>query len=152
MGNILYKVYARFDHFESTSFVDIGIFTDKCIAKNIKEKWEHFFKTSYENLFKMPDGWDPKSDDWYEYWFNEGLEADIKDISKDSYEFYWKDSSEYQKISMEYNYIKDFMEVHIEEISINKEIFIDQFKYKEKLEKLMKEFNRDFKLNNVLNN
>lgn len=108
-----------------------------------------FFKTSYENLFKMPDGWDPKSDDWYEYWFNEGLEADIKDISKDSYEFYWKDSSEYQKISMEYNYIKEFMEVHIDEISINKEIFIDQFKYKEKL---MKEFNRDFKLNNVLNN
>jgi hypothetical protein len=61
----IYKVYAVFEDFESTNFIDIGAFTDKSIAESTKEKWEHFFKIS-EDLFKEPEGWDPKSDEWYD--------------------------------------------------------------------------------------
>lgn len=63
--NKIYRVCVVFEDFESTTFIEVGTFTDKYIAENIKKKWEHFFKTS-EDLFKEPDEWDLKSDEWYD--------------------------------------------------------------------------------------
>lgn len=135
--NKIYRVCAVFEDFESTSFIDVGTFTDKNIAEDIKRKWEHFFKTS-EDLFKEPDEWDPESDEWY----------DVDDFKK--YGFDWRESFEYQKISSKYGYILKFKEIDIQEIIINKETFINNFKHQESLEKLMKEFNRDYNINKII--
>ena len=138
----VWQVEIMYSDYESSQLLTIGLFTDKDKAEEVARKWE-VFHTTYSKLLEIPDNWDPTSDDWYSF--------------NDEYDFDWKDSYQYQLLSMKYDKLKDFDEVIITEQELNKDIFQkqcqiddDAFRLTEDFKRLVKQFDRDYKLDNLL--
>lgn len=139
MGNKVYIVEVVYSDYEGSSWIQVGIFTDKSVAESIKEKWEDFHNNSAD-LLKEPDDWDPTKDEWYEDY------NDSKDV------FEWSQSREYYSLSAKYEKFNEFQEVRIEEYDLN----VDGF-YKQMIHistnvflDMIKEHDRDWKLKDIL--
>jgi hypothetical protein len=118
----LYKVEASFDDYDSFYYITICLCSDKENAEDLKNKWETFFSEK-KALLKEPEGWD--KEDWF-------------------------DSEEYHDLLYEYKEINKFQNIEIFELDLNKEVFLQNFPYSEKLTRLMKEFDRNWKLNKII--
>lgn len=128
----LYLVQSHFSDFESSWSMIIGIFTDKEVANNHKNKWDRFFKEK-QSLFNKPDDWEQNENDYmYE---NEE----------------WEDSDDYFKLKMKYGEIKHFEDIQIEEFEVNKDLFKkhDQHRTKPMIDLLI-QWDRDYKLNEII--
>jgi len=129
----IYKVEANFDDSESSYSLTIGLFDCEKRAEIIKDKWLSFFKQQKELFFK-PKNWNPKLDKW----FYNG-------------DFDWVDSFEYYNLKSKYRPIMNFTTIDIHKKSINKESIIDSFKHYQNITDKMKEFDRDWKLKQIIN-
>lgn len=135
----VWQVEIMYSDYESTQLLTIGLFTDKDKAEEVARKWE-VFHTTYSKLLDVPDNWDPTSDDWYS--------------NNDEYSFDWKDSYQYQVLSMKYDKLKDFDEVIVTEMELNKDLFSTQIndysiRSTEDFKRIIKEFERDYKINSL---
>lgn len=119
----IFKLTAIFEDYESSAFIDIGLFLDRDVANDIKKKWESFFKEK-KDIFKKPIDWNEEDE--------------------------WTDSIDYYKLVFKYSYIKNFSEIEIKELELNEEIFLNSFKQDNNMFELMKQFDRDFKLNKII--
>ena len=131
----IYKVRATFEDFESTTFITIGVYTDEKLAKGAVDKWNHFFN-SQKSIFQEPPNWNPKDDDWYD--------------EDDNFSTEWKESAQYHVLLSKYDHLRSFCGISIIEYKLNDEVFIDSFKHYDSMQKLMKEFNREWNLNKII--
>jgi len=136
----IWKVEIMYSDYESSQLLTIGLFTDEDKAEEVARKWETFH-TTYSKLLDVPDDWDPTSDDWYSH--------------NDEYAFDWKDSYKYQVISMKYDKLRDFDEVIVTELDLDKDLYSTQInnysvRATEPFKQIVKEFERDYKLNSIL--
>lgn len=140
MGNKVYIVEVFYSDYEGSTWIQVGIFTDKSVAESVKEKWESFH-SNHLDLLNEPDNWDPATDEWYEEYLNES-----------GYTFSWSDSKEYYSLSAKYERFNEFQEVRIEEFDLNVDGFYNQMKHisTDVFLDMIKEHDRDFKLNNIL--
>lgn len=133
----IWKVEVMYSDYESSQFITIGLFTDKEKAEEVKVKWETFHNTYSKSLLVEPDGWNPTIDEWYS--------------DNDEYTFEWKDSRQYETLSMKYGKLNKFDEIIITEFELDKDIFKSQIsKDSVTFNQIVKEFERDYKLNNLL--
>ena len=137
----IWKVEIMYSDYECSQLLTIGLFTDKVVAEEVARKWE-VFHTTYSKLLEVPDNWDPTSDEWYS-------------SNSDEYTFEWEDSHQYQILSMKYDKVKEFDEVIITEFELDKDMFYKQIndysiRATESFKQIVKEFERDYKLNNLL--
>ena len=137
----IWKVEVMYSDYESSQILTIGLFTDESKAEEVARKWE-VFHTTYSKLLEVPDNWDPTSDEWYS-------------SNSDEYTFEWEDSHQYQILSMKYDKVKEFDEVIITEFELDKDMFSSQIndlsiRATEPFKQIVKEFERDYKLNNLL--
>jgi hypothetical protein len=130
----IYTVELLFEDYESINSVIVGQFTNKVKAEEVKTKWEHFFKNC--KIFDQPENWDPESDPWYNE-FDKG-------------EFEWRLSQEYSDLMIHYYDIKTFSDITISEFEINKDTLMDNYSDKQEVLNLMKEFDRNWKLNKIV--
>lgn len=138
----IWKVEIMYSDYECSQLLTIGLFTDKVVAEEVARKWE-VFHTTYSKLLEVPDDWDPTSDEWYDY------------SNSDEYTFEWEDSHQYQVLSMKYDKVKEFDEVIITEFELDKDMFYSQIndysiRATEPFKQIVKEFERDYKLNSIL--
>lgn len=136
----IWQVEIMYSDFEGSQLITIGLFTDKDKANEIAKKWETFHNT-YSKLLDEPAGWDPKSDQWFDHYDDE---------------FNWKESYQYQTLAMKYDKIKEFDEVIVTELELNKDIFQEQcsiddgaFRLTEDFKRIIREFDRDYKINSL---
>ncbi len=129
----IFSVKANFSNFEETWEIIIGIFTKEELAKNKKNKWDNFFKT-HKNMFEEPINWVPSESD---------KEFDVNE---------WDESDDHFKLKMKYEMIYNFDEISIEEIQLNKDIFIQNLGYNmtDPLKNLISQWERDYKINKIL--
>ena len=137
----IWKVEVMYSDYESSQILTIGLFTDESKAEEVARKWE-VFHTTYSKLLEVPDNWDPTSDEWYS-------------SNSDEYTFEWEDSHQYQILSMKYDKVKEFEQVIITEFELDKDMFSSQIndlsiRATEPFKQIVKEFERDYKLNNLL--
>jgi len=137
----VWQVEIMYSDYESTQLLTIGLFTDKDKAEEVARKWE-LFHTTYSKLLEVPDNWDPTSDEWYDY------------SNSDEYTFEWEDSHQYQVLSMKYEKLKEFDEVIVTELDLNKDLFSTQMnnysvRATEDFKRIIKEFERDYKINSL---
>lgn len=138
----IWKVEVMYSDYESSQILTIGLFTDESKAEEVARKWETFH-TTYSKLLEVPDNWNPTSDEWHDY------------SNSDEYTFEWEDSHQYQVLSMKYDKVKEFDEVIITEFELDKDMFSSQIndlsiRATEPFKQIVKEFERDYKLNNLL--
>lgn len=133
--NKVWSVYAVFDDGDSTSWILIGKFTKKSVAKSMKTKWNNFFE-SHKDMFKEPENWIPEKDEWYSQNYNYG-------------DFYWEDSKEYSSLLEKHGYILHFSEINLDECLLDEEVFIENMPWSD-FEKIGKEFDRDYKINKII--
>lgn len=138
----IWKVEIMYSDYECSQLLTIGLFTDKVVAEEVARKWE-VFHTTYSKLLEVPDNWDPTGDEWYSY------------SNSDEYTFEWEDSHQYQVLAMKYDKVKEFDEVIITEFELNKDMFYKQIndysiRATESFKQIVKEFERDYKLNSIL--
>ncbi len=136
----IWQVEIMYSDFEGSQLITIGLFTDEDKANEIAEKWRTFHST-YSTILDEPDNWDPKSDQWFDHYDDE---------------FIWKESYQYQTLLNKYDKIKDFDEVIVTEMELNKDIFLNQcliddeaFRLTEDFKRIVKEFDRDYKINSL---
>lgn len=137
----VWQVEIMYSDYESTQLLTIGLFTDKDKAEEVARKWETFH-TTYSKLLEVPDNWDLTSDEWYDY------------SNSDEYTFEWEDSHQYQVLSMKYEKLKEFDEVIVTELDLNKDLFSTQMnnysvRATEDFKRIIKEFERDYKINSL---
>ena len=137
----VWQVEIMYSDYESTQLLTIGLFTDKDKAEEVARKWE-LFHTTYSKLLEVPDNWDLTSDEWYDY------------SNSDEYTFEWEDSHQYQVLSMKYEKLKEFDEVIVTELDLNKDLFSTQMnnysvRATEDFKRIIKEFERDYKINSL---
>jgi len=137
----VWQVEIMYSDYESTQLLTIGLFTDVDKAEEVARKWE-LFHTTYSKLLEVPDNWDPTSDEWYDY------------SNNDEYTFEWEDSHQYQVLSMKYEKLKEFDEVIVTELDLNKDLFSTQMnnysvRATEDFKRIIKEFERDYKINSL---
>ena len=140
MESKVYIVEVIYSYYEGSSWIQVGIFTDRSVAESVKEKWEDFHNNN-SDLLKEPDDWDPTKDEWYE------------DYSNDSHHvFEWSQSSEYHSLATKYEKIGEFDSVRVEEFDLNVDGFYNQMKHisNDVFLDMIKEHDRDWKLNNIL--
>ena len=142
MENKVYIVEVFYSDYEGSSWIQVGIFTDKLVAESIKDKWEKFH-TINENLLAEPENWDPTQDEWYE---------DYSDKESSINEFEWSESKEYFSLTLRYEKFFKFDSVRVEEFDLNVDRFYNQMQHisNEPFLDLVKEYERDWKLNNIL--
>jgi len=120
----VYIVEANFDEYDASWSTTIGIYTDKSVAESAKEKWDKFYIEN-RNLF---DGLDGNSDD-------------DDEVNK------------YYTMKAIYGEILEFQNITITEFVINTETFLDNSTMRtEKMQEILKQWGRDYKINEVLKN
>jgi len=124
----VYFVQAHFSDFESSWTIMIGIFNDKKVAEKHKDKWSKFFKEN-QSIFDVPDDWKPRKDD---------------------YDDEWQESSDYFTLKMKYGEIKHFDDIQIEEVEIDKDIFLLNRISTKSMQDLLLQWDRDYKLNEII--
>jgi hypothetical protein len=141
MGNKVYIVEVFYSDYEGSSWIQVGIFTDKSVAESIKEKWEDFHNNN-AYLLKEPDDWDPTKDEWYEDYSNHNSH----------HVFEWQQSREYYSLAAKFEKIGEFDYVRVEEFDLNVDGFYNQMKHisNDVFLDMIKEHDRDWKLNNIL--
>ena len=137
----IWKVEVMYSDYESSQLLTIGLFTNESKAEEVGRKWE-VFHTTHSKILEVPDNWDPTSDEWYS-------------SNSDEYTFEWEDSHQYQVLSMKYDKVKEFDEVIITGFELDKDMFSSQIndlsiRATEPFKQIVKEFERDYKLNNLL--
>lgn len=125
----IYQVTAQFDHGESISYLLVGNFSNLGLAHLYKDKWTQFFEEA-KKLLDKPEDWDPTQDDW------------VKDDSEPQ----WSDSKAYYALLAQYDYINDFVEIHVNKLPSEGEVFMTSHNWGESTAKLMTQFDRDWKL------
>lgn len=125
----IYQVTAQFDHGESISYLLVGNFSNLGLANLYKEKWTQFFEEA-KKLLDKPEDWDPSGDDW---------------VKGDS-EPQWSDSKAYYALLAQYDYINDFVEIHVNKLPSEGEVFMTSHNWSQPTAKLMTQFDRDWKL------
>ena len=125
------KIYHVFIEF-SDSFLSIGYFSKKGVAKSVKKKWKDFFKSS-DGVFKKPKNWNPKKDKWY------------KQVSGNYDEISWYESHQYDEVLEKFDWIKEFKGIEIHEYELDRETLFDHLP-NESSKQLAKEFIRDYKI------
>lgn len=132
--NSFYQVIAQFDDGESLSYILIGNFTDLDVAQLYKDKWDNFFNIN-KQLLQEPQGWDPSKDEWV----------------RDDYEPEWYDSKEYYTLLAKWGSIKDFVQIDINELGLNQEVFMNNNHnmWYGPMIQLMTQFDRDWKINQM---
>jgi hypothetical protein len=127
-------VRSYFEDYESSRWQIIGLFTDKNIADETARKWEDFYEEKNYSLFNQPKDWKPTDDDLI---FSEGE---------------WKESYEYSNLVTQYRDILDFKEIEVEEFDLNKDMSLNKNTFtSESLLSLMTQWNRDYKLQKIVN-
>lgn len=134
MTNQFYQVMALFDDGECISYILIGNFTKLEVAEMIKSKWDSFFEYYKSNLFSEPKDWDPSLDEW---------------CSRNS-EMEWTESRRYYELISQYDLIKQFVQIDINPMSINGEVFLDKSGVNVSTFNLMTQWDRDFKLKEII--
>jgi len=116
MINKVYIVEAFYEDKEGSSWLQIGLFTDKSVAESIKKKWENFH-SMYKDILKEPENYD-----------------------------------EYYKFKHKYEKFIEFDSIRIEEFNLDEDKFCKQVSYisSEDFTTLAKEYERDWKLNEIL--
>lgn len=137
----IWQVEIMYSDSEGSQLINIGIFTDENKANEIAKKWETFHNT-YSDILDEPDDWDPKSDQWFPHYNDD--------------EFNWRESYQYQTLATKYDKIKDFDEVIVTELELNRDIFQEQcrvdnesFRLTEDFKRIIREFDRDYKINSI---
>ena len=125
----IYQVTAQFDHGESISYLLVGNFSTPGLAHLYKDKWTQFFEEA-KKLLDKPEDWDPTQDDWV----------------KGDYEPQWSDSKAYYNLLAQYDYVNDFVEIHVNKLPSQGEVFMTSHNWSEPTAKLMTQFDRDWKL------
>lgn len=138
----IWKVEIIYSDYDGTQWAHIGTFTDKKVAEEVKSKWEEFHINS-KKMLEEPENWIPENDDWYE--------TSTSGIVYSS-TFEWSESKEYYELISKYDYLNQFDEVIITESELDTDIFIDSISstFTDPFIKLVKEFDRDWKLNKIL--
>ena len=124
--NKAYLVEAYFADIDTNWISNIGLFDDILIAEKIKEKWYKFFEDNML-LFNEPDDFECEYDDA------------------------WTETPEFENSLINFGDILYFQKIIINEIPLN----IDQLKENiyhktDNLISLMKEFDRDYKIDNII--
>ena len=141
MVNKVYIVEVFYSDYEGSSWIQVGIFSDKSVAESIKEKWEDFHNKNAD-LLKEPDDWDSTKDEWYEDYL----------LHDSHHVFEWSQSREYYSLATNIEKFSDFQEVRVEEFDLNVDGFYNQMKHisNDVFLDMIKEHDRDWKLNNIL--
>ena len=139
--NKIWKVEIYYTTPDGSTWLTIGMFTNEKDAQEVKSKWEDFHINS-KVMLDEPENWIAENDDWYEDNYRYG--------------FHWEDSSEYFTLAQKYNNLLEFEEIVITENKLNTDIFIETISnpfsgFTEQFQLIAKEFDRDFKINKVLN-
>ena len=138
--NKIWKVEIYYTTYDGSMWLTIGMFTNENDAEEAKSKWEDFHINS-KKMLDEPENWIPENDDWYDDNYRYG--------------FHWEDSNEYFKLTQKYNKIQEFEEIIITETKLNTDIFIESISYEfsgftDTFKLLVKEFDRDYKIKNLL--
>ena len=122
----VYIVEAHFEEHDSNWWFTVGMFVNENDAKETFDKWNNFFG-KYKDMFEEPDDFDNSKGDWIR-------------------------SDEWYELKSKYGYISSFTHLNIEELEFNRDIFIENGrKYmSEPIVGLMVEWDRDYKLKNIL--
>ncbi len=129
--NKIFSVYAIFDDGDSVSWIIIGRFTKKSVANKMKKKWQTFFEL-HSSILNQPENWTPESDEWYD----------------NTEDFNWDDSKLFSETFEKHGYIECFKEIYIDEVIMDKDIFIESSGFPH-LAELAVKFDRDYKLNKI---
>lgn len=119
-------VRAYYEDYDSSSWKIIGLFTSKKQADDIKKKW-HDYYIDRSKIFDEPKGWKPD---------------DIDD--------YWSDTDEYAKRTVKYQDIYNFKDIEVEEYPLNKEMIMDYPAVSEDSLLMMRQWDRDYKLEKIV--
>ena len=145
----IFALIAHFEDWDSSWVVEIGYFTSKKEAEDVKQKWDTFFVNGYD-MFYEPDNWNPKDDPYYDHPFYtpDDDEYGLPGTQK----FDWIESKAYEDLLTKYESIKHLKEFVIQEFELNKDLFIESpfFNGKKDLVKLMKSHNRDWSINKII--
>lgn len=117
----VYLVKVRFIDWDESWYKIIGTFTDEISANKYKNKWVSFFNSS-KSIFDKPHGYDDES---------------------------WEESEEYNTLFIKYGELMCFDKITIDEISIDVDLFTTNT-VESPMHDLIKEFDRDFKINDLL--
>jgi hypothetical protein len=131
----VWSVYAIFDDGDSTSWILIGKFTKKSVAKSMKTKWNKFF-TENNKILNQPQNWTPEKDEWYSQNYDYG-------------DFDWFDSKEYSTLMEQHGYILQFSEITIDECKLDEDVFVKNMPWSD-FSKLALNYNRDYKINKII--
>jgi len=136
-----WQVVAYFDDHSSSWFETIGYFDSLDKAEEMKSKWQDFFRKS-KSLFKQPQDWIAEEDPYYPQYQEKTIDFD------------WHESKQFEIICDNYDLIDYFGHIDIIELRLGLDIFGssptftgDEKKY---LRALIKNHNRDYKLNKLL--
>lgn len=136
----IWKVEIYYNTKYGPSWLTIGSFTNENDAEIIKSKWEDFHINS-KVILEEPENWIAKNDDWYDDNYRYG--------------FNWEDSKEYFILTEKYKTLLEFQEIVITETKLNEDIFINTISntysgFVEPFQLLAREFDRDWKIKNLL--
>ena len=129
----IYMVRSYFEDYESSRWQIIGLWTDKNIADETAKKWKDFYEEKKYSIFNEPKNWKPTEEDLV---FSEGN---------------WKESIEYSNRSAEYRDVIQFMEIEVEEFDLNKDMSLKDTFTNESLLSLMTQWDRNHKLEKIVN-
>ena len=136
----IWKVEIYYTTPDGSTWLTIGMFTNENDAKEVKSKWEDFHINS-KVMMEEPENWIAENDEWYDDNYRYG--------------FHWEDSNEYFKLTQKYKTLLEFEEIVITETKLNTDIFIECVShpfsgFTETFQLLAKEFDRDWKIKNLL--
>ena len=119
-------VRAYYEDYDSSSWKIIGLFTSKKQAYDIKKKWYDYY-IDRSKIFDEPKDWKPDDNDDF-----------------------WSDSDEYTRRTVKYQDIYNFKDIEVEEYPLNKEMIMDYPVISEDSLLMMKQWDRDYKLEKIV--
>jgi len=121
--NKVYLVEAHFFDSDESWITNIGTFSDKDVAERVKEKWEEFFESNI-SLFEKPVGFDGQN---------------------------WTETKEFDDILNNFQDILGFEQITLTELHLNNEYIIENMYHNsDKLTGLMKQFDIEYKIENII--
>lgn len=126
-------VRSYFEDYESSRWQIIGLWTDKNIADETAKKWKDFYEEKKYSIFNEPKNWKPTEEDLV---FSEGN---------------WEESIEYSNRVAEYRDVIQFMGIEVEDFDLNKDMSLKDNFTNESLLSLMTQWDRNHKLEKIIN-
>jgi hypothetical protein len=128
----IYKLYASYEDYDSSSLITIGVFSDYEKAQAVKKKWSLFHERN--SIPEMPDYWDPKKDKWY----------------SESVDFCWEESEEYHTKMQKNHIFNNFVEIKIDEYNLDEDRFSKCLSWNDQTKSLIESFDRDYKIDSII--